>query len=83
MDKATYIQRGFRVVFAVAALGAVWLVVLPWVGEWGGVREHIRRMEEGGVDPSAMYYSELAGLEEAEATFRRLAEEDPELLWRR
>ncbi len=81
MTLQSYMHRSLRAVTAVGLLSLIWLVVLPWIGERSVVREHIRMMEQGNIDPSAMYYTELAGLEETEATFRELAEEHPGLLW--
>jgi predicted secreted protein len=40
----------------------VWCCVLPRVLELAPVREHVALMEERGVDPSAMYYTELERL---------------------
>jgi hypothetical protein len=44
---------------ALVAIGVVWLIVLPWVCDQPGVAAHIDRQKKFGVDPSAMFYSEL------------------------
>ena len=44
---------------AIAAMGLVWLVVLPRIGEQPRVAEHIVTQQRLGIDPSALFYSEL------------------------
>jgi len=48
-----------RLATAALALAVIWLGLLPAVGRWPPVARHVRRMEEGGVNPAAMVYSEL------------------------
>jgi threonine dehydrogenase-like Zn-dependent dehydrogenase len=83
MNPKPQIYRSVRATLAVAALSLIWLVILPWMGQRPMFRDHIRMMERDGIDPSAMFYSELRELDEVEATFRRLAEEEPDLFWRK
>ncbi len=40
----------------------VWCVLLPRLLDVGPVREHVALMEERGVNPAAMYYTELEQL---------------------
>ena len=35
------------------------MIVLPWIGNWSAVSGHVRVQQELGIDPSAMFYSEL------------------------
>lgn len=37
----------------------IWCGLLPRLLDFGPVRRHVGLMEERGVDPSAMYYTEL------------------------
>ena len=60
---------------------ASWLWVLPWLGEQPVARDFIARMEQAGIDPSAMYYSELETLDQTESKFRELEEDYPYLFW--
>lgn len=53
------VGAGLRLAVATLALAAVWLGVLPRVAAWAPVARHVRRMEEGGVNPAAMVYTEL------------------------
>lgn len=48
-----------RLLVAVSTLAVVWLVLLPLLARQSYVAEHIQQQEELGIDPSAMYYSEL------------------------
>ena len=51
-----------RLAVATAILLVVWLVILPWVGRRPAIDRHVRAMEEGGVNPAAMFYTELERL---------------------
>ena len=51
-----------RLNISVAAIVAVWLGVLPYVGQLPHVREHIDRNERQGIDPSAKFYTELPAM---------------------
>jgi|GEM_PF-1025008 len=51
-----------RLVVATAILLVVWLVILPWAGRRPAIDRHVRAMEEGGVNPAAMFYTELERL---------------------
>lgn len=40
----------------------VWCGFLPWMLTLGPVQRHVSLMEERGVNPAAMYYTELERL---------------------
>lgn len=44
---------------AVVGIGAIWLGVLPVVGRLPVVRADIERVNAAGIDPSALYWTEL------------------------
>ncbi|WP_254508772.1 hypothetical protein [Anatilimnocola floriformis] len=48
-----------RLLLAIAGLAVVWLVILPLIGRQPVVSEHIQQQERLGIDPSAMFYTEL------------------------
>ncbi|TWT74264.1 hypothetical protein [Allorhodopirellula solitaria] len=53
-------HRGVRRLLVISALIAgIWLVVLPWLTHRPGTRRYIARLDAQGIDPSAMYYTEL------------------------
>ena len=46
-----------------AVIAYIWIVLLPGVAEWPSVKSHIRWLDQKGIDPSAMYYTELEVME--------------------
>lgn len=52
-------QRWLRAAAALAAVAAIWLVALPWLGEQRPIRQHVDALHEADINASAMFYSEL------------------------
>ena len=52
----------WRLAASVAVIGFVWLVVLPRIGRIPWIAEHSQWLEQRGVDPAAMYYTEVDAL---------------------
>ncbi len=48
-----------RLLFAVCAVAAVWLVLLPWLARQPHMAEHLHGLEVRGIDAGAMYYTDL------------------------
>jgi hypothetical protein len=48
-----------RLSFALFLVAAAWLFLLPWLASLPAINGHIRWLDERGIDPSAMYYTEL------------------------
>ena len=46
----------------IALIGVVWLGILPRVAQHPGVRDRRQHLDAKQVDPSAMFYTELAGI---------------------
>ena len=44
---------------AFAVIGLVWCVVLPWVATLPEMQRQLTFLDERGIDPSAMFYTEL------------------------
>ena len=66
------INRGWRLLLTCClVIGFTWLVVLPWIGELGPVRRTIERNEAAGIDPSAMFYTDLEHLSYDDGMLRR------------
>ena len=57
----------------VSLLSIVWLVILPAYARQPKMRQHLRWLDDQGIDPSAMYYTELEVMEDILAK-QRLAE---------
>jgi hypothetical protein len=51
-----------RLCSGAALTAAIWCGLLPRLLELGPVERHVALMEARGVDPSAMYYTELEQL---------------------
>ncbi|TWT82905.1 hypothetical protein CA13_43680 [Planctomycetes bacterium CA13] len=49
---------------SVVAVAIMWLVVLPGLSKRPAMRERLDWLDERGIDPSAMYYTELPVMEE-------------------
>ncbi|MCC9608691.1 hypothetical protein LOC68_09000 [Blastopirellula sp. JC732] len=52
-------RRWIRLGLAVGLVAFTWLVVLPRLADAPPVKRHIQTMKAAGIDPSAMYYTEL------------------------
>ncbi|MBB3210584.1 hypothetical protein FHS27_006431 [Rhodopirellula rubra] len=52
-------MRYLKLVAVVGLLIVIWLVALPWVARRATTRQYIERLDARGIDPSAMYYTEL------------------------
>ncbi|MCA9111728.1 MAG: hypothetical protein KDA52_17375 [Planctomycetaceae bacterium] len=46
-------------IVAFAVIGLVWCVVLPWVATLPEMQRQLTFLDERGIDPSAMFYTEL------------------------
>ena len=55
-------RRLVRFAIVVTAVAVGWGVALPALLRCGPVARHVRRMEERGANPAAMYYTELERL---------------------
>lgn len=51
-----------RLLIASALMAAIWLVLLPRMSKYGPIESMIERHEAAGIDPSAMFYTELEHL---------------------
>lgn len=68
--------------FVLMGISVIWLVILPQVGERPAVRQRIEILEDRGVDPGAMYYTDLEVMTEVKQRLTRLQREHPEAFWR-
>ena len=65
-------RRGWKSLTLCCLLGMiVWLVVLPWLARQEPVRKMIDRNEAAGIDPGAMFYSDLEHLSYENGFLRR------------
>jgi len=73
--------RRTRFVGALLAIGVVWLGVLPWIGLQPAVDNHIKFQQHLGIDPSAMFYTELEIIPAIAHHGERLNESHEAELW--
>ncbi len=72
-----------KLVGALAVLAAIWLVALPWLARQPQVSAHIEAQESQGIDPSAMFYSELEIVPPIAHRVERLHETHEAAFWSR
>lgn len=65
----------------VLVIGLLWMKVLPLIGRQDSVAEHIERQEQLGIDPSAMFYSELEIAERVARKSKRIHERHSDNFW--
>jgi hypothetical protein len=68
-------------VLTIAGIGMVWLIVLPMVESQPSVSEHIANQKRLGVDPSAMFYTELKIAPEIANHVERLHDAHSKSFW--
>lgn len=52
-------SRWNRLIAVWIGLAGVWLIVLPWIADRPSTRDYLERLDSRGIDPAAMYYTEL------------------------
>ncbi|WP_417850444.1 hypothetical protein [Thalassoglobus sp.] len=63
MIQPQQVKRQLALVVTTLALLSVWLLFLPAYANRPAVKEHLQWLDEKGIDPSAMYYTELEVME--------------------
>ena len=58
------LSKNLKFALAVVTIAIVWLVVLPWTARQPAMRSHLQWLDSQGIDPSAMYYTELEVMDE-------------------
>ena len=48
-----------RLGLSMLLIAVFWLQVLPWIAAQPKMAAHLRRLENQGIDPCAMFYTEL------------------------
>ena len=67
---------------AVSAILIVWTLVLPWIGSRPSVRSQIENLNRLGIDPAALYYTDLEAMERIEANIAAISQAHPDAFWR-
>ncbi len=63
------------------AIAVLWTIVLPWIGARPSVRARIEYLKQQGVDPAAMYYTDIEAMERVELKLATIRQEHPEAFW--
>ena len=64
-----------------ATIAIVWTVLLPWIGARPALRESIEQLDAQGIDPAAMYYTDVEAMGRVEADLAEKRAEHPEAFW--
>jgi hypothetical protein len=59
MTTKSQMYRFGSLAVSILSIGAIWLVVLPLIGQQPAVLEHISTQQRLGINPSALFYTEL------------------------
>ena len=51
-----------RLALSVLLVALVWTVALPWLASSPPIASRVQWLNERGIDPSAMYYTELEAM---------------------
>lgn len=78
----TIIKRWGSLLIACTAIGLVWLVLLPLIALHPDVAAHIATQQRLGIDPSAMFYSEMEILPAVVHRVERLNQAHSAEFWR-
>lgn len=58
----TCLSKKLKFALAIAIVAATWLGLLPWIAALPGESRRWQLLEDVGIDPSAMYYTELEAM---------------------
>lgn len=62
-------------------IGWVWLAVLPRLQQNSALKEDIEFLDEQGIDPSALYYTDLEAMSRLEAQIEKAKALNPKAFW--
>lgn len=62
-------------------MAAIWGIALPWIASRPTIARRLSDLEAQGIDPSAMYYTELPAMEHVLFRLDRFHHSHPDALW--
>ena len=62
-SKGSLMHRRMALAGCIIAIAVIWCVLLPWVSSRPVVRKRLDFLDQKGIDPSAMYYTELDAMD--------------------
>ena len=75
------VKRYSSLCLGVSAILIVWMLVLPWVGSRQSVRLQIENLDRRGIDPAAIYYTDLEAMERIESDVAAISQAHPDAFW--
>ena len=66
----------------ILSIVTIWILVLPWIGSRPSVRMQIEYLDRDGVDPTALYYTDLEAMERVESDIAAISQSHPDAFWR-
>jgi hypothetical protein len=65
----------------ISAILIVWTLVLPWIGARQSVRLRIEYLDRHGIDPAALYYTDLEAMARIESDIAAISQAHPDAFW--
>lgn len=62
-EQRSLIARFSGLATAALCVAAVWLILLPWLASQPAIFSRLVFLEQRGIDPSAMFYTELDAMD--------------------
>ena len=59
----------------------IWGFFLPWLGEQESIKNHIESMEAKGIDPAAMFYTDIDAMEQIDQDLQEIHTHHPQTFW--
>ena len=53
----------WQLISVCAAIACLWCIALPWYARQPDMKKHLMFLEDRGIDPSAMFYTELDAMD--------------------
>ena len=75
------VKNWARLTAIVIVVGCVWMVVLPFLQHNSALQKEIQFLDEQGIDPSALYYTDLEVMSKLEANVMKAKEQNPQAFW--
>ena len=63
------------------AILVIWTTLLPWLGSRPPIRSRIDFLDRQGIDPAALYYTDLERMQQIEAQLTAIRQAHPEAFW--
>ena len=70
-----------KLIASCAIICVVWLVLLPILSTQPTTAARIERLESKGIDPSAMFYTDVEIMEEISHRWKETTAKHPDALW--